>query len=38
MVKAPIPMNELERLAELYRYQILETGPDEDFNDIVHLA
>ncbi len=34
----PIPSNELERLAALKRYDILETDPDQFFDDLVELA
>lgn len=34
----PIPENESGRLLELYRYEILNTQAEEDFDDIVKLA
>ena len=38
MISATIPINESERLQELYRMSILDTQPDEDFNEIVEVA
>jgi len=38
MREAPIPENEPERLASLYSYNILDTSPEQDFNDLVQLA
>ena len=35
---APLPENETERLAALRRYEILDTSPEEAFDDLVHLA
>jgi signal transduction histidine kinase len=37
-MRAPLPENEQQRLAELYSYEILDTPADEDFDDVVHLA
>ena len=34
----PIPVNEVERLVALNRYDILETDPDQFFDDLVELA
>jgi PAS domain S-box-containing protein len=34
----PIPANEQERLAVLRRYDILDTAPDQFFDDLVELA
>jgi signal transduction histidine kinase/DNA-binding response OmpR family regulator len=34
----PTPANELERLAALYSYQVLDTPPEEPFDDLVKLA
>ncbi len=38
MISATIPTNESERLQELYRMSVLDTQPDEDFNEIVEVA
>ncbi len=35
---APLPINEKERLAELYRYELLDTPYEKEFDDIVQLA
>jgi signal transduction histidine kinase len=37
-VPAPLPANEAERLADLYAYEILDTDPEEGFDDIARLA
>ncbi len=37
-MKGPIPANEAERLAALRRYRILDTLPEQDFNDLTSLA
>jgi signal transduction histidine kinase len=37
-MKADIPVNENLRLADLYRYNILDTPEEEEFNDLVQLA
>jgi len=38
MREAPLPPDEEERLKALYRYRILDTGPEEIFDDIVEVA
>jgi signal transduction histidine kinase len=38
MIPAAIPSFESERLQELYRMSVLDTQPDEDFNEIVEVA
>ncbi len=37
-MKAPDPANEAERLKELQEYQILDTAPEGEFDDLVLLA
>lgn len=37
-VAAPVPPDESARLADLYAYEILDTDPEEPFEDIVQLA
>lgn len=34
----PLPSNEADRLAALYELQVLDTAPEDDFDDIVKLA
>lgn len=34
----PVPENELERLADLHAYEILDSDPEEAFEDIVSVA
>ncbi len=38
MLPAPIPADEKERLAALYRLNILDTPPEDRFDRITHLA
>jgi len=38
MLLAPRPKNELERLSALYRYNILDTAPEEAFDRVAALA
>src|SRR6185295_15059359 len=38
MRSAPLPPNEADRLAALQRYQILDTSPEADFDDLTRLA
>ena len=35
---APLPSNEADRLAALYELHVLDTAPENDFDDIVKLA
>ena len=37
-MKAQIPSNEVERIQALYRYGILDTAPERDFDDLASLA
>ncbi len=37
-MKAPIPNNEKERIAALLQYQILDTPPEDTFEDLVRIA
>jgi len=37
-VAAPLPADEERRLADLYAYEILDTDPEEPFDDIAQLA
>ncbi|HZS05621.1 MAG TPA: EAL domain-containing protein [Blastocatellia bacterium] len=38
MIKAPLPANEEARLEALRQYQILETGPEDSFDNLTSLA
>jgi PAS domain S-box-containing protein len=38
MLKAPIPLDEIERLEKLYSYQILNTAAEKAFDEITELA
>ena len=37
-MKAPVPMDETDRLAALHGLDVLDTAPEKDFDDIVGLA
>ncbi|MDT5039283.1 MAG: hypothetical protein QOE51_268 [Actinoplanes sp.] len=37
-MQAPLPANETDRLAALYSLNVLDSGPERDFDDIVALA
>jgi signal transduction histidine kinase len=37
-MKAPLPVNEIDRLAALYALNVLDSAPEKDFDDIVTLA
>ena len=37
-MKAPLPADEVDRLATLYALNVLDTPPEEEFDDIVALA
>lgn len=38
MVPPQIPSDDLRRLKELYRYEVLDTSYEDEFNDVVQLA
>ena len=38
MKTAPLPANENERLQALHRYDVLDTQPEKDFNDLTRVA
>ena len=38
MKQPPIPANESERLANLFSYEVLDTSPEEGFDDLTALA
>ena len=38
MIKAPLPINESDRLAALRKYDILDSEPEAAFNSVVQLA
>jgi len=37
-MKPPLPADENARLAELREYNVLDTGPETEFDDLVGLA
>ena len=37
-MKAPLPLDEEERLAALHEYEILDTLPEQVFDDLTQLA
>lgn len=37
-IPAPIPKNELQRLAELYRYEVLDSESEREFDELTLLA
>jgi len=37
-MKSPLPSNEAQRIAALHRYEILDTAPEQQFDDITSLA
>jgi adenylate cyclase len=37
-MEAPLPADEAERIAELHDYQVLDTGAESEYDDLVHLA
>lgn len=37
-MKAPLPPNEIARLEALHQYEILDTAPEQAFDDIVQIA
>ncbi len=38
MIAAPKPANELERIAAVYEYGLLDTLPEKDYDDITRIA
>jgi GAF domain-containing protein len=38
MQRPPLPPNEVDRIADLYEYEILDTSSEEDFENIARLA
>lgn len=38
MIVAPKPVNEAQRLAALYEYDIMDTLPQQEYDDITHIA
>ena len=38
MIVAPLPPNELERLSDLYEYNLLDTIAEKDYDDITRIA
>jgi hypothetical protein len=37
-MKVPLPINEEDRLAALYQYNILDSAPEQTFDDLTLLA
>lgn len=37
-MKAPLPSNEAARLNDLHEYEILDTSPEEAFDDLTRLG
>ena len=38
MSKAPLPRDEEARLQALHQYEVLDTAPEKDFDDLTRLA
>ena len=38
MISAPLPPDEIERLAALLEYNLLDTMPEGDYDDITNIA
>ncbi len=37
-MRAPFPPDEVDRLEALRQYEVLDTGPEQEFDDLTHLA